>query len=178
MKYDIGYCEYGRYRGRIILPSYDDSGYLNSYVGRAYLPGEQVNYLSPPDLDKDNIIVYEDHINWTEPIILVEGRFDAISVRRNAVPIDGKNISRKLKDRVLTNRPDVYICLDGDAKQAAISHCNYFVSQGIRTFMVDLPVGEDPASLGYDRVWRFIDRAKEVLESDNFETNLKAKLFA
>lgn len=178
IKYDIGYCEYGRYRGRIILPSYDENGYLNSYVGRTYLPGEPTNYLAPPDLDKDSIIVYEDHINWKEPVILVEGRFDAIAVRRNAIPIDGKNIPQKLKDRILTNRTDVYICLDADARSTANRHCSYFIRNGVRTFMVNLPDNEDPGSLGYDGVWRCIDRAVEVSESDNFETNLKARLFA
>jgi len=133
IKYDIGYCEYGRYHGRIILPSYDGDGFLNSFVGRTYLPSEEMKYLSPPDLDKDNIIVYEDHINWSEPVILVEGRFDAIAVRRNAIPIDGKNIPHLLKERIVANRTDVYICLDGDAKSNAERLCNYFVKNGIKT---------------------------------------------
>jgi hypothetical protein len=36
VKYSIGYCESGEYAKKIIIPSYDETGKLNYFVGRAY----------------------------------------------------------------------------------------------------------------------------------------------
>ncbi len=37
-------------------------------------------------------IPFEIFINWNSPIIRCEGMFDAISIKRNAIPLLGKNI--------------------------------------------------------------------------------------
>ena len=37
------------------------------------------------------------YINWEEPIILVEGVFDAMAVKRNVIPLFGKLVLDKLK---------------------------------------------------------------------------------
>ncbi len=36
VKYNIGYCESGEYNEKIIIPSYDENGKLNFFVGRSY----------------------------------------------------------------------------------------------------------------------------------------------
>jgi hypothetical protein len=41
-----------------------------------------------------NIIGFENMINWNVPIVLCEGAFDAIAIKRNAIPLFGKNISK------------------------------------------------------------------------------------
>ena len=35
-KYNIGYCEYGRYAKMVIIPSYDKNGNLNYFTGRSF----------------------------------------------------------------------------------------------------------------------------------------------
>jgi hypothetical protein len=35
-KYNIGYCETGRYAKMIIIPSYDENGQLNYFTGRSF----------------------------------------------------------------------------------------------------------------------------------------------
>ena len=34
LKYNIGYCESGLFSNRVIIPSYDENGQLNFFVGR------------------------------------------------------------------------------------------------------------------------------------------------
>ena len=45
-KYKIGFCDSGLYEGRIIIPSYDDKGILNYFVGRSFV-GEKMKYKNP-----------------------------------------------------------------------------------------------------------------------------------
>ena len=88
VKYNIGYCEDGLYGGRVIIPSYDDNGDLNYFVARSFYEDEKMKYKNPP-ISRD-VIVFENQINWNEPIILVEGVFDSFSVKRNVIPLLGK----------------------------------------------------------------------------------------
>ena len=87
VKYNIGYCEEGEYRDKVIIPSYDERGKLNFFVGRSFY---QTQYKHKnPKVSKD-IIGFDLLVNWDTPIILCEGVFDAIAIRRNAIPLFGK----------------------------------------------------------------------------------------
>ena len=86
VRYGIGYCMKGKYADRVIIPSYDENNALNYFVARSLNPGTCLKYVNP-DIDKSNCIIFENLINWGEPIILCEGVFDAMAIRRNAVPL-------------------------------------------------------------------------------------------
>ena len=83
IRYGIGYCEEGLYANRIIVPSYDANGELNYFVGRDIYRGG-MKYKNP-SVSKD-VVGFELFINWDEPIVLCEGVFDAIAIKRNAIP--------------------------------------------------------------------------------------------
>ena len=70
IKYSIGYCEDGLYSNRIIIPSYDDEGKLNFFIGRDIFDSKLKYRNSPTPKD---IIGFELFVNWEEPILLVEG---------------------------------------------------------------------------------------------------------
>ena len=42
-KYKLGFCDDGIYSNRVIVPSYDDSGILNYFVGRSFM-GDNMKY--------------------------------------------------------------------------------------------------------------------------------------
>ena len=94
LRYNVGYCEEGRYTNMVIIPSYDELGNLNYFVSRSFISSNKLN----PPVSKD-IIGFEFFVNWHSPIVLCEGAFDAISIKRNAVPLFGKIISKKLNER-------------------------------------------------------------------------------
>ncbi len=130
IKYGIGYCTSGEYGGRVIIPSYSSSNQLNYFIARSY-DGNYFKYRNP-EVSKD-IIFFENLINWNAPIILCEGAFDAIAIRRNAIPILGKNISTSLYKKILTsNLTDIYIALDQDAQTKALKIAEKFKSAGFR----------------------------------------------
>lgn len=176
VKHRIGYCESGRYSDMIIMPSYNESGQLVFFVGRTFNQVSNYRFSIPPNIDK-NLVLDENLVNWQEPIILVESKLDAIIVRRNAVPLNGKQIPEKLKKKIIEEQvPKIIFCLDGDAMKDNMIQANYFIQNGIECFRTTLPQSEDPSSLGYEKVWEFIERAEKISESDNFEFKILEKL--
>lgn len=159
IKYGIGYATTGDYGGRVIIPSYSQSNQLNFFVARTY-DGNYFKYKNP-EASKD-IIFFENLINWNQPIILCEGVFDAIAIRRNAIPILGKSISTSLYKKIITsNVQDIYIALDTDAKDKAIEIAEKFLNQGKRIFLIKLP-GKDPSEMGFKSFTEHIQLAEEL----------------
>ena len=158
LKYGIGYCTTGEYGGRIIIPSYSESGTLNFFVARTY-DGNYYKYKNP-EASKD-IIFFENLINWNAPIVLCEGVFDAIAIRRNAVPLLGKSVSNELYKKILTsNVHEIYIALDTDAQDRAVQIAEKFLNQGKRVFLVNLP-DKDPSEMGFRAFTEYIQTAEE-----------------
>lgn len=163
LKYNIGYCDSGRYSGMIIIPSYDSEGNLNFFTGRSFYDSEYKH--KNPSWSKD-IIGFEMFINWNEPITIVEGPFDAIAVKRNAIPLFGKKILPKLKETILLRKvKDLHICLDKDAKADALKNVNYFSANGVNVHFVELNK-KDPSEIGFNEITKTIAKTKTVDFSD------------
>tara|TARA_R100001509_G_scaffold41628_1_gene22325 strand:- start:7109 stop:8032 length:924 start_codon:yes stop_codon:yes gene_type:complete len=159
IKYGIGYCTSGEYGGRVIIPSYSASGTLNFFVARSY-DGNYYKYKNP-EASKD-IIFFENLINWNAPIILCEGVFDAMAIRRNAIPILGKNISTSLYKKIITSPlRDIYIALDNDAKSKALKIAEQFLNNGKRVFIVEMK-DKDPSEMGFRAFTSYIQTAEEL----------------
>ena len=159
IKYGIGYCTSGEYGGRVVIPSYSESGSLNFFVARSY-DGNYYKYKNP-EASKD-IIFFESLINWNAPIILCEGVFDAIAIRRNAVPILGKSLSKSLYKKLITsNVKEIYIALDTDARDRALEIAEDLLNQGKKVYMVDLP-DKDPSEMGFKTFTQFVQTAEEL----------------
>lgn len=159
IRYNIGFCDKGEYAGRIIIPSYDENSNLNFFVGRTY-EDSWMKYKNP-STSKD-IIPFESFINWNKPIVLVEGVFDAIAVRRNAIPILGKNLPSALLKKILSNKvEDIYIALDGDAKKQALSHSLKLLDMGKNVYLVELQ-DKDPSEAGFESFTSLIQKAKRL----------------
>jgi DNA primase len=150
IRYRIGYCESGRYSGKIIIPSYDSAGQLNYFVSRAYYKADTQKHKNP-QISKD-IIGFEMFINWAEPIILCEGSFDAIAIKRNAIPLFGKIIQPALQKKIIEERVrNIYICLDADALKNAIQIAERFMGEGLNVYFVELK-NEDASELGFKKI--------------------------
>ena len=149
VKYNIGFCESGEYEDKIIIPSYDERGKLNFFVGRSFYDTKFKH--KNPKVSKD-IVGFDLLVNWDTPIVLCEGAFDAIAIRRNAIPLFGKSIQSELEKKIVGNSvKKLYICLDSDALKNALGLAKKFMSYGIETHLVDLG-DEDPSEMGYDRI--------------------------
>lgn len=158
LRYEIGYCEQGPYGGMLIIPSYDCNGRLNFFTARSYY--REVATHKNPSISKD-IIGFESQINWNEPVTIVEGAFDAIATKRNAIPLFGKLIQPALKSKITLNAKRVNIALDQDAIKSSIALIEYFLEQGIEVYYVELS-GKDPSDLGYAAMQQAINTTKKI----------------
>ena len=159
IKYSVGYTTTGEYGGRIIIPSYSTSNRLNYFIGRTY-ENSYFKYKNP-EVSKD-VIFFENFINWNQPIILCEGVFDAIAIRRNAIPILGKSLSPNLVKKIITSKlNDVYVALDNDAKKDALEISENILNLGKRVFLVNLKQ-KDPSEIGFKAFTRLIQTAEEL----------------
>ena len=164
LRYSIGYCNGGRYSNRIIVPSYDTDGKLNYFLARDMFPDSKFKYKNPP-MSKDTVC-FELFINWNEPIILCEGVFDAISIRKNVIPLLGKFPSKTLVKRLIEKKvKTVYVALDEDAKRDAVKLSKFLMDYGITTYLLEMN-GKDPSELGFKEFWNIIKQSKQSKFSD------------
>lgn len=155
-RYNIGYCETGRYKEMIIIPSYDHSGLLNYFIARNFGPSD-LKYKNPK-ISK-NIIPLELLINWNSPLVICEGMFDAIAIKRNAIPLLGKTISEKLMKKIVSSEvKQVFIALDNDALKQALNHCETFLNHGKEVFFIDLEQ-KDPSEIGFVEFTKLLHRS-------------------
>ena len=159
IKYSIGYATTGDYGGRVIIPSYSESNQLNFFVARSY-DGNYFKYKNP-EASKD-IIFFENLINWNAPIILCEGVFDAMAIKRNAIPLLGKSISTSLYKKIITSPlKDIYVALDTDAQTRAIQIAEQLLNQGKRVFLIKMP-DKDPSEMGFVGFTELVQEAVEL----------------
>jgi DNA primase len=169
MRYNIGYCEKGLYSGMIVIPSYDKDNQLNFFTARSFYDVKFKH--RNPQVSKD-IVGFENQINWSIPIVLVEGAFDAISAKINAIPLFGKLISDALKLKVLENSvKKIYIALDKDALKDAFRTAEYFMNNGVETYIIEIDE-KDPSELGSDEFRKLLRAAKPLTFSKIIEYKL------
>ena len=161
-------------RERVVIPSYDMFDTLTYWVGRDY-SGKSKQKVKNPKTSKSEIVFNEGRINWYQPITIVEGPFDHISVP-NSIPLLGKTLTKDysvfnvLKKR---SRSEINIFLDDDAQKDAYRIYKVLNSDEVlkgRINIIDTPDGYDPALLyqeyGYKGVLEVMCSAHPLSEYD------------
>lgn len=160
LRYNIGYCESGPYSGMVIIPSYDEEGILNYFVGRSYYNTDFKH--KNPKVSKD-VIGLELLVNWNKSINICEGVFDAITIGENSIPIFGKFLPKKLKAKIKEKKvKKVNIILDNDARKEAIELCEYLMAEDIDVRMVDIPEDSDPNEMGREKIKNLIENTPSL----------------
>jgi len=163
-RYNIGYCDSGHYANRIIIPSYDSNNRLNYFIARSVYDEEKFKYKNPPV--SKNVIMFENQINWKEPITLVEGVFDAMAVKRNAIPLLGKFVPKKLNDSIYKEGvKKINILLDEDAQEQALRYTMQFQNNGIETTNIK-PQEKDASDMGFENVNKLLKETKDTKFGD------------
>ena len=170
LKYNIGYCTSGRYRNMVIIPSYDANGTLNYFTGRSFEKEPYTKYRNPEA--SRNIVPFELFINWNIPVILCEGPFDAIAIKRNVIPLLGKNIQSNLMKKIVTSAVEkVYIALDKDAQKQALRFCEQLMNEGKEVYLVDMQ-DKDPSEMGFENFTKLIQETYPLTLSELLEKKL------
>lgn len=164
IKHNLGFCETGRYKNKIIIPSYSKDGKLDYFVARSF-EEDPFQKMDAPQSDK-NIIGFESVINFDLPIIIVEGPMDALSAKRNAIPLFGKSVSEKLRKKLVLNKiKSIYLALDEDALKNTIKLAEELINLGKKVYVVRLN-GKDPSALGFEKFTKLIQKSQPFTYGD------------
>ena len=149
IKYQIGYCEEGIYKHKVIVPSYDENGMLNYFVGRSFYDSSFKH--KNPDVSKD-VVGFEMFVNWDLPIVICEGVFDAMAVRMNSIPLFGKSPQSNLQKKIISKGvKSVYLALDSDAFKNSLRFAESLMNNGVNVHIVELK-DSDPSELGFNNI--------------------------
>ena len=170
LKYNIGYCDSGQYSKMVVIPSYDNTGRLNYFTARSFEKDPYVKYRNP-EVSRD-IIAFELFINWDLPIILCEGPFDALAIKRNVIPLFGKNIQPSLMKKLVESKVQkIYIALDNDAIKQALGFCEQLLDIGKEVYLVELK-GKDPSEMGFEHFTKLIQNTTPLTQYKLMEKKL------
>lgn len=145
--YKIGYSNQSKWLRRAIIPSFDKSGELNHYVGRAVDKRRKPKY-ETPEGDRHQVIFNELHVDWSRQVILCEGVFDLIKCGDNAVPLLGSDLNEEsaLFNAIIAHNTPVALALDADMRLKKTPR----IAQRLMDYNVDVvivPVQTDPGDM-------------------------------
>jgi len=119
-----------------------------------------------------DIVGFDLFINWDEPIILCEGVFDAMSFKRNAIPLFGKTVMNELQKKIIEFKVKViYLSLDSDAIIDAIKISENFINNGIELRMMEFQEN-DPNEIGFEKLLYLIKETSITKFSDLMKMKL------
>ncbi|OUW10960.1 MAG: hypothetical protein CBD26_03470 [Candidatus Pelagibacter sp. TMED166] len=157
LRWKIGCFSGGKYFQRVCVPSFSEEGDLNYFVTRSYA-GDYMKYKNP-DASKD--IIFNDlYIDWSKPVVLVEGVFDAFRCE-NSIPILGSTLKEgsKLFQKIVRNNSTVYLALDSDAKLKQLQLAKKLLQYGITVYNVDTSSHKDVGDMSSEQ---FLAKKKEA----------------
>jgi hypothetical protein len=153
LNWKIGFCDFGEYQDRVIVPSFDSEGNVNFFIARSYTD-DWMKYRNPK-VSKD--IIFNDlNVDWDNDVILVEGVFDAMKCK-NAIPLLGSTLRENslLFQKICERKPNVYLALDEDAKGKEFGIAKKLREYGIRTMSIKITpyrdIGEMPVAVVEER---------------------------
>lgn len=153
LAWKIGFCDFGEYQDRVIVPSFDVQGNLNFFVARSYTD-DWMKYKNPK-VSKD-IIFNGLNVDWDSDIVLVEGVFDAMKCR-NAIPLLGSTLRENsiLFQKICERKPNVYLALDDDVKDKEFGIAKRLREYGINAMSIKITpyadIGEMPVEIVEER---------------------------
>jgi len=160
MRWRIMSATSGKYRRHALIPSFDKEGEINYFVARSIDEGS-FRYRNAK-ARKSDVIFNEVDVDFSKPVVLVEGVFDAIKCPENTVPILGSSMVKNslLYKRLVRNQTDVIISLDPDMPEKAYKISDILIKAGCEVSVCFAPEGKDMGDLTYDRALSVLASAK------------------
>lgn len=146
-KHQMGFCAYGEYAGRVIIPIYQGDQ-LKFWVARAIDPRTKLKEKSPSGKDyhysKSEVVFNIDRAaRQYHTIVISEGIFDALSWGDVGVSLLGKTMYSAQLKTLLEYKPliqdGVYVALDADAEDSAMGIANRLSDFFPEVYVVHIP---------------------------------------
>lgn len=138
-RFKVGISDDLGFDRRVIVPSFDADGFLNTWSARAIdkftLPPYKI-----PSVERIGIVFNELNIDWSKELVLVEGPMDLMKCVGNATCLQGSSLTENhlLFWRIVSNQTPVVLALDADAKPKTVKIANLLASYGVPLRIMDL----------------------------------------
>lgn len=155
------------FSNRVVIPNLVvQNNWTDFYTSRAILDTMRPRYYNLKFSNKKNIVFNIQNIKkYQDEIIVNEGCINSIIAGTNSVAVLGKHASDSQINQISYKNPRViYISLDFDARKQALDLALKFHKKlpNSEIKLVDLPDGEDAASLGKDRYLDILSKSKTL----------------
>lgn len=182
-EWGLGFCEKGRYEGRIVIPIGCPNG--RSFTARDATGVGWPKILNPPRADHARLLIGWDCMKAGHDIALVEGPFDAIRWSQHGIQtlaLGGKTLHVE-QLRMINRLPidtSITIALDPEEIEAPYKIAKQLICRFDNVFIAHLPFGIDPgasaekqAKKAYEEARKFIGRSDSLISK---LANTKKKL--
>lgn len=166
----MGAVSSGRLRRRVIIPSFDESGFLNYYTARA-IDESSRKYVNPK-VKRSDVVFNELNIDWAKPLTIVEGPFDLIKSCPNSACLLGSNLSEShvLFNRIVTNKTPVTLALDPDANLKSQKIASLLHSYDVDVKTLDIAPYEDVGAMPLGELQKMSVRARKWSSNDRLRS--------
>ena len=157
----IGTVLSGYYARRIVVPI-TAGGTCYGWVARSWGKADR-KYLYPKGMKRSLLMFNQDvlHAETSEPVVVVEGIFDALKLWPNAVAVLGKPAKTHLGMLLETTRP-IAVALDADAQSDSLALTFQLQLHSKNATFIELPPGRYPGDLPADWLKDHIKSAVET----------------
>ena len=116
-RYRFGTVTSGRFKRRVIVPSFDSFGDLNFFVSRAIDSNARRKYINSNN-NKKLIVFNEIDIDWSKELVLTEGPFDMVKAGDNTTCMLGSSLGDDylLFSRIVSHQTPIILAMDSDMK--------------------------------------------------------------
>jgi len=166
----MGAVSSGGLRRRVIVPSFDDDGYLNYFTARA-IDESKRKYVNPK-VKRSDIIFNEINVDWNQEVTLVEGPFDLIRSVQNSTCLLGSSLSEShhVFKQIVKNKTPVVLALDPDANLKTQKIAALLYSYDISVRVLDISPHEDVGEMPPGELERLIPTAQEWTNNDRLRS--------
>lgn len=177
LKHKLGYCFDGIYKDRIIMPSFTKEGNLNFFTGRDVSNESRTPYLNEevPKNYKNSIIINELNVDFSKPVVLVEGFFDLLKSTNNTVALFGSSLSDEslLFQTLIQHNSEIILALDPDAKKKILKIAKDMLSFDLSVYFADLSPYKDLGEMPKSEAKIRIESAEKVNERFLFKNKIE-----
>lgn len=173
--FKLGVSDEPKWKRRIIMPSFDSEGKLNYFVARAIDKDKKPKY-DNPHVDHRSVVFNEINIDWSSPLVLVEGPFDMTKCPDNATALLGSDFSEQheLFNKILLHNTPVFLAMDGDMWDTKMPKIYKRLAQyDLDVKVVDVRPWGDPGNMSKSEIEAVLKDAKHISWSDNFLAKLE-----
>lgn len=165
--FKMGAVTSGRFRRRVIMPSFDESGELNYFVARSVGTQSRMKYINSK-VPKKDVVFNEINIDWKSELTLVEGPFDLTKANENATCLLGCTLKEDqvLFKKIVKNNTAICLALDPDVIDKSHEIARLLMSYGISVRILDCSGYEDVGAMSKDKFYERLQAAKPYGRDD------------